>query len=55
MSDLGCALGLINEEYYMQHVCVCTCMCTVSVISDSATPWTGTHQTPLSIEFSRQE
>ena len=26
-----------------------------SAVSDSATPWTVTHQTPLSMEFSRQE
>ena len=26
-----------------------------SVMSDSATPWTITHQVPLSMEFSRQE
>ena len=26
-----------------------------SVVSDSATPWTVTHQAPLSMEFSRQE
>ena len=26
-----------------------------SVVSDSATPWTGAHQAPLSMEFSRQE
>ena len=27
----------------------------VSVVSDSATPWTVTHQAPLSMGFSRQE
>ena len=26
-----------------------------SAVSDSATPWTETHQAPLSMEFSRQE
>ena len=31
------------------NVCVC------SVTSDSVAPWTVTHQTPLSMEFSRQE
>ena len=30
-------------------------MCVCSVTSDSVTPWTITHQTPLSMEFSRQE
>ena len=33
------------------HVCMGAC----SVVSDSATPWTVTHQAPLSMEFSRQE
>ena len=55
MSDLGCVLGLVNVEYYMQYVCMCTRMRAVSVMSDSATPWTVSHQAPLSIEFSRQE
>ena len=27
----------------------------VSVMSDSETPWTGAHQAPLSVGFSRQE
>ena len=31
------------------------CACAHSVISDSATPGTVTHQAPLSMEFSRQE
>ena len=33
-----------------------TCVCQVSlVVSDSATPWTVTHQAPLSMGFSRRE
>ena len=35
--------------------CVCVCVRTHSVISDSVTPWTVAHQVPLSMEFSRQE
>ena len=31
-------------------VCVCVCVCLLF-----ATPWTVTHQDPLSMEFSRQE
>ena len=32
------------------------CACSVtSVVSDSATPWTTAHQSPLSTGFSRQE
>ena len=34
-------------EYY---VCV-----SLSIVSNSATPWTVAHQAPLSVEFSRQE
>ena len=30
-------------------------LCTQSVMSDSVTSWTVTHQAPLSMEFSRQE
>ena len=30
-------------------------MCVYSVMSDSATPWTLTHQVPLSMGFSKQE
>ena len=55
MSDLGCVLGLVNVEYCMQYVCMCTRMRAVSVMSDSATPWTVAHQVLLSMEFSRQE
>ena len=36
---------------YKTQVCMCAC----SVISDSVTPWTVACQTPLSMEFSRQE
>ena len=31
-----------------------TCMLSHSVVSNSTTPWTATHQAPLSMEFSRQ-
>ena len=37
------------------YVCVCVCVCSCSVMSDSATIWTVTHQTRLSLERSRQE
>ena len=33
----------------------CLCMLSCSVVSDSVTPWTVTHQAPLSIGFLRQE
>ena len=37
-------------------MCVCVCVCVSrSVMSNSVTPWTVTHQGPLSMEFSRQE
>ena len=31
------------------------CVLSHSVVSDSAMPWTATHQAPLSMEFSRQK
>ena len=31
------------------------CVCVLSHVCLFATPWTVTHQTPLSMEFSRQE
>ena len=34
---------------------VCACVCVVSRVQLFATPWTVTHQAPLSIGFSRQE
>ena len=37
----------------LMRVKVCTYV--FSVMSDSATPWTTAHQSPLSMEFSRQE
>ena len=36
-------------------VCVCVCVHALSCIQLFATPWTVDHQTPLSMEFSRQE
>ena len=46
---LSCVLALC--------VCVCVCVCVYvfSHVQLSVTPWTVTHQAPLSIEFSRQE
>ena len=46
--------------YFLWHnihcACVCVCVCEVgSVISDSSTLWTITHQAPLSMQFFRQE
>ena len=36
-------------------VYVCVCVCVLSLLSDSATPWTIACQAPLSMEFSRLE
>ena len=38
-------------------VCVCVCVCVYvgSVVSDCVTPWTESHQHPLSMGFPRQE
>ena len=42
---------------YIMCVCVCVCVCVVVLcVSNSfATPWTASHQAPLSMGFSRQE
>ena len=40
----------IWDNYGYMHTCSVT-----SVMSDSVTPWTVAHQTPLCMEFSRQE
>ena len=42
----------ISKKQIMQSKNVCI---SHSVVSDSLIPWTVTHQTPLSMEFSRQE
>ena len=36
-------------------VCVCVCVLVAQSCQLFATPWTGAHQAPLSVEFSRQE
>ena len=36
-------------------MCVCVCTLSCSVVSNSATPWTGAHQVPQPMTFSRQE
>ena len=48
-----------TSESAMVCVCVCVhmhvCMCMLSCVLCSAAPWTVAHQTPLCIEFPRQE
>ena len=34
---------------------MCVCLCVLSCVQLSATPWTVAHQAPLSMGFSRQE
>ena len=36
-------------------VCLCVCVCTLSCVWLFTTSWTVAHQSPLSMEFSRQE
>ena len=44
------------DKQNMVCVCVCVCVwCVLSHVQLFATPWTVTHQPPLSMEFSRQE
>ena len=46
----------IQIDYILFYVLLYyACMCFVWVLSNSATPWTVTQQTPLFMEFSRQE
>ena len=42
---------LYTKDIKVSDACMHACL----VMSDSATPWTITHQVPLSMEFSRQE
>ena len=49
---------LMYEFNILNHiptVCVCVCVWVLSHVWLFVTPWTVTHQTPLSVEFSRQE
>ena len=52
-------LNICKKPHTDCVLCVCVCECahvhTLSRASLFATPWTIAHQTPLSIEFSRQE
>ena len=45
---------LFSQSRLLTILCVCVCI-SRSVMSNSVTPWTVTHQGPLSMEFSRQE
>ena len=38
-----------------RYTCMCVCVLSHPVMSDSVTPWTVAHQAPLSMGFSRQE
>ena len=49
---VGGVQGELPVERETLTVCVCVCR---SVMSNSVTPWTVAHQTPLSKRFSRQE
>ena len=45
----------ISQGHPQEHVVFCTCVQLLSHVQLFATPWTIAHQTPLSMEFSRQE
>ena len=45
---------LIHVDVWQKPTQCCCCV-VCSVMSDSANPWAVTHQTPLPMEFSRQE
>ena len=47
---------LCSVQFMSLDKCIQLCVCvSLSVVSDSAIPWTVAHQAPLSMEFSRQE
>ena len=49
------SMALLCTWNYHKLLIGCVCVISHSVMSDSVTPWTVAHQTPLSMEFSRQE
>ena len=50
------ALLRLKTPAFQNGICVYVCACQVaSVVSNSATPWTVAHQSPLCMGFSRQE
>ena len=48
------SMGLLKSSHVHARSVACQLSCS-KVMSDSATPWTIAHQTPLSMGFSRQE
>ena len=44
----------VGRKFQREGTGVCAVL-SRSVVSDSATPWTGARQVPLSVEFSRRE
>ena len=44
----------VGRKFQREGTGVCAVL-SRSVVSDSATPWTGAHQAPLSLGFSSQE
>ena len=60
MSFLMCQLFTSGNDNNSKDVCVCVCVCTralshLSRVQLFVTLWTAAHQSPLSIEVSRQE
>ena len=51
---MRCTAWGMQPIFYINYVCVCVCYIS-SVVSNSATPWTLTHQAPLSMALSTQE
>ena len=49
---------LLSSRFFIcqrKRCTLCVCMLSHPVMSNSETPWTAAHQTPLSMGFSRQE
>ena len=54
MGISSCTHKLYNGKAYL-YICVIVCVKSLSCVQLFATPWTGAHQVPLSMGFSRQE
>ena len=58
LTDLSCFLGSLKNspsDYTMQSSISVSVCYSLSCVRPFATPWTVAHQSPLSMEFSRQE
>ena len=55
MLDPTCKPALFSLKIIRVCVCVCVCVCVFSHVQLFAIPWTVACESPLFVEFSRQE